>query len=139
MGAMCTIEGLQDSNILSKAMESDDEDLMLAIVDPDAVGWNGVFGIRSVMGVDSNGTLPCLDDNGLFWIGVDVRGGLGGVIPYDKAICFSPGDLIEDVVPDCDCLSGVKARGGMRFLCWGSGVPSLVCECAVYIGLCQSF
>lgn len=115
MGAMCTIEGLQDSNILSKARESDDEDLMLVIVDPDAVGWNGPFGIRPVMGVDSCGTLPWLDDNGLFWTGVDVRGGLGGVIPYDMAGCFPTGDLTEDVVPDCDRLSGVKARGGIRF------------------------
>jgi hypothetical protein len=38
MGAMCTIEGLQDSNILSKAREWDGENLMLLIVDPDAVG-----------------------------------------------------------------------------------------------------
>jgi hypothetical protein len=91
------------------------------------------------MGVDSCGRLSCLDDNGLFSTGVDVRGGLGGVIPYDMAVCFPTGDLIEEVVPDCDRLSGVKARRGIRFLCWGSGVASLVCECSVYIGLCQSF
>lgn len=69
------------------------------------------------MGVDSCGSLSmCLDDDRLLWTGVDVRGGLGGVIPYDPVVCLSAGDLMEDIVPDCESLSGVKERGGIRWL-----------------------
>lgn len=67
-GEMCSSEGSHDASTLSKA--TTDEDLMLLMVEPDSVGWNG-----SGSGSGSGGSSRSRGATALY--GVDTRGGVG--------------------------------------------------------------